>query len=194
MQSVRTQGAGTLTYTATAIGSTSISYSLDPASLAAGNTINSSTGTITWVAAWNGASQGTATATGCGGTSTSMHIIAINPTVVQAPLYLSTPGQALDRIDPVATGITITEQSATLSSTGLTSTSFTQTPALCSDLTIVGQAVSVVVYVSVTSGSMPSNPAITALIRYGSTNIISFSNPIYNPLDGTLTWSGIFRI
>ena len=53
--STRCQGAGTVTYTATATNNTGITYSLDAASIAGGNTINASTGAVTYVAGmeWN---------------------------------------------------------------------------------------------------------------------------------------------
>ncbi|MEP7164571.1 MAG: Ig-like domain-containing protein [Ferruginibacter sp.] len=191
LESVRTQASGTVTYTATAVNSTSMVYSLDAASISGGNSINAATGTVTWSAGWNGTSMITVTANGCSSVTTAPHIVTTNANVVQAPLYLSVPGQALDRIDPVATGINTTTQTAVLSSVGTTNISFTQSQALCSDLTIKAQTISISVYVSIASGAMPASPAITALIKYGSTNIISFSNPIYNSGSGLLTWTGV---
>ncbi len=189
LQSVRTQGAATITYSATATNNTGITYSLDAGSLAAGNTINAATGAVTWSASWYGASSITASAAGCNGPSTATHIVNTNPSVVQAPLYLSTPGQILDRIDPVATGITTTVQTAVLSSTGTTNTTFTLSPSLCSDLTIKAQNISVQLYLSIASGTMPVNPNITALIKYGSTTIINLTNPVYNSGTGILSWT-----
>ena len=116
IQSVRTQGAATITYSATATNNTGITYTLDAASLAGGNTINSATGAVTWVAGWFGSSAITASANGCNGPSTSSHIVNANPSVVQTPLYLSDPGMLLDRIDPVATNITTTATSYAISS------------------------------------------------------------------------------
>lgn len=104
-QTVRDQGAATISYTATALNSTSVNYILDAASLAAGNTINASTGAVTWTAGWYGTSAITATATGCNTPTQSSHIVTINTTLVQTPLYLSDPGQLLDRVDPVAANI-----------------------------------------------------------------------------------------
>ncbi len=118
LESVRDQLAETITYTATATNSTGITYVLDQASLDAGNTINSTTGAVTWAANWYGLSSITATSQGCGGsTASSSHIVNINATVVQTPLYLSIPGQALDRVDPVAANITTTVTSSAISST-----------------------------------------------------------------------------
>ncbi|MBK7434521.1 MAG: hypothetical protein IPI66_11910 [Chitinophagaceae bacterium] len=191
LESVRTQGAGTTTYTATATNSTSIVYSLDAASITGGNTINAATGAITWTAGWNGTSMVTATANGCNGPSTASHIITINASIVQTPLYLSTPGQILDRIDPVATNIAATVQSGDLSSTGTTSISFTQSPLLCSDMVIKAQTISVLAYVSITSGTMPANPNITATLSYGGNNIITLTNPVYNGTTKLLTWTGV---
>ncbi|MCP9769328.1 hypothetical protein EGI22_15560, partial [Lacihabitans sp. LS3-19] len=79
--STRCQGAGGVNYSATALNSTSISYSLDATSLGAGNTINSSTGVVTFVAGWSGNSTVTASAAGCSGPLTSTHAITTTPTV-----------------------------------------------------------------------------------------------------------------
>ena len=50
--STRMQGAGTVTYAATATNTTGITYTLDAASIAGGNTINAATGAVTYAAAW----------------------------------------------------------------------------------------------------------------------------------------------
>ena len=102
--SSRQQGAATITYTASATNATGITYTLDAASLGGGNTINSSTGAVTYAVNWNGTTVITASAAGCNGPFTANHTVFINPTVVGIPLYLSDPSQALDRIDPVSTG------------------------------------------------------------------------------------------
>ena len=133
-QSTRTQGSATIIYTATATQSTGITYALDPASIAGGNTIIVATGAVTWTGSWNGTSMITATATGCNGPSSASHVVTINPVIVQAPLYLSAPGQVLDRIDPVSTGLNTTFSTSDLSSTGTgividaTSTNFSSNP------------------------------------------------------------------
>ena len=68
---------------------------------------------------------------------------------------------------------------------------FTQTPALCSNLTITtGGNITVTNYLSNITGSMPANPTITAVLKYGATNIISLSNPTFNSGTGLLTWTG----
>jgi uncharacterized repeat protein (TIGR01451 family) len=79
--SVRCQGAGVLVYTATASNQTSLTYSLDPISLAGGNTIDANTGTVTFSAGWNGTSRVTAVATGCSGPKSAIHTITVTPTV-----------------------------------------------------------------------------------------------------------------
>ena len=56
------QGAGTVTYTATANNTTGITYSLDAASITGGNTINTATGHVTYAAGWSGTSIITASA------------------------------------------------------------------------------------------------------------------------------------
>ena len=79
--STRCQGAGTVTYTATATNNTGITYSLDAASITGGNTINSATGAVTYAAGWSGTSTITASATGCNGPKTATHTVTITPTV-----------------------------------------------------------------------------------------------------------------
>ena len=79
--STRCQGSGNVLYSASATGSTSISYSLDNASLAAGNTINTSTGRVSYVAGWSGTSVITATAQGCRGPKTATHTVTHNASV-----------------------------------------------------------------------------------------------------------------
>ncbi len=190
-QSTRTQASGTVIYTATASQSTGISYVLDAASVAGGNTINAATGAVTWTSGWNGTSMITATATGCNGPTTAGHIVTINPAIVQAPLYLSGPGQFLDRIDPVSTNIITTLQTGDMSSAAITNITFTQVPALCANLVIKAQNISVLTYVSITSGTMPANPNITAQLKYGATNIITLTNPIYNSSTQLLTWTAV---
>jgi Bacterial Ig domain/Secretion system C-terminal sorting domain len=115
-ESVRNQAAITINYGATATNNTGITYTLDVASLAAGNTIVAATGAVTWVAGWYGTSAITANANGCNSSSTGTHIVITNPIVVQTPLYLST-GQSLDRVDPVATNIIPTIVSNPISTT-----------------------------------------------------------------------------
>ncbi|MCX6243595.1 MAG: T9SS type A sorting domain-containing protein [Bacteroidetes bacterium] len=77
--STRCQGIATVTYTATSVNSTGISYTLDAASLAAGNTINGATGAVTYTAGWVGVSMITAIANGCNGPSSSYHLSTTNP-------------------------------------------------------------------------------------------------------------------
>lgn len=79
--SSRCQGGGTVIYTASAQNSTGLTYSLDPTSISAGNTINSATGAVTFSPLWSGTSQVTATAAGCNGPSSALHTITITPTV-----------------------------------------------------------------------------------------------------------------
>jgi len=73
--------------------------------------------------------------------------------------------------------------------TGKTTT-FTQSPAFCSAFTIKAGTITVSNYVSVVYGTMPANPAVTAVVRYGATNIITLSNPVYNPATSLMTWTG----
>ncbi|WP_165733994.1 tandem-95 repeat protein [Polaribacter sp. 20A6] len=90
----RCQGAGTSTITATATGATDIAYSLDTASTTAGNSINATSGEVTYVAGWVGTSTITANATGCGGPTSSTYTVTTNPSV-ETPIF--TTGISLER-------------------------------------------------------------------------------------------------
>jgi gliding motility-associated-like protein len=79
--STRCQGAGIVTYSAVATNTTGITYNLDAASIAAGNSIVSATGAVTFAAGWSGTTLITATAAGCGGPMTAIHTVTITPTV-----------------------------------------------------------------------------------------------------------------
>jgi subtilisin-like proprotein convertase family protein len=72
------QGAAPVTFTATAANHLGLTYSLDAASLTAGNAINSATGQVTFAAGWAGISQITATATGCGSPTSAVHAVIVN--------------------------------------------------------------------------------------------------------------------
>ncbi len=68
---------------------------------------------------------------------------------------------------------------------------FTQTPAMCSPLTIpAAETIRVETFATVTSGSMPSNPDITATLQYGATptHIITLNNPTWD--NSKLIWTG----
>jgi len=77
--STRCQGSGNVTYTTTATNSTGITYSLDAASTAGGNTINTATGEVTYAAGWSGTTTITASAAGCNGPATTDHVVTVNP-------------------------------------------------------------------------------------------------------------------
>jgi hypothetical protein len=67
---------------------------------------------------------------------------------------------------------------------------FTENPALCSALTIkANTAITVQAYINVISGSMPASPNVTAVLKYGATNIITLTNPSYNSTTGIMTWT-----
>lgn len=71
-----------------------------------------------------------------------------------------------------------------------TTTTFTLSPAFCSAFTVKAGAVTVSVYARTVYGTMPVNPAVSAALRYGSTNIITLSNPTYNSTTGLMTFTG----
>ncbi|MCX6224394.1 MAG: gliding motility-associated C-terminal domain-containing protein, partial [Bacteroidia bacterium] len=78
----RCQGAETITYTTTATYFTEMIYTLDQASLTAGNTIDAATGAVTFDPAWSGTTTITASATGCNGPATTTHVVTITPPAV----------------------------------------------------------------------------------------------------------------
>ena len=102
--SSRIQGAANVPFIANANNGSTVTYSLDAISLAAGNTINATTGVVTFHPLWIGFSEITATATGCNGPVSATHTVMSASSTVTKQLYLSDPLHALDRIDPVATG------------------------------------------------------------------------------------------
>ncbi len=72
-------GVGAVTFNSTATNALTLSYSLDAASLLAGNTINSATGLVTFASGYVGITKITATATGCGSPATAIHSVTVNP-------------------------------------------------------------------------------------------------------------------
>ena len=54
---------------------------MNAASITGGNTINASTGDVTYAAGWSGTTIITATATGCNGPKTATHTVTVTPTV-----------------------------------------------------------------------------------------------------------------
>ena len=74
--SSRYQSAETITYTATAINTSGITYSLDAASVTGGNSIETATGNVTYVAGWSGTSTITASAAGCDGPKSAIHTVS----------------------------------------------------------------------------------------------------------------------
>ena len=120
--STRCQGAGTVTYTATAANSTARTYSLDAASITGGNTINSSTGAVTYVAGWSGTSIITASAAGCNGPVTATHTVTVTPTVGTPVFTLGATSTRCQGAGPVTytatatntTGITYTLDAASI--------------------------------------------------------------------------------
>jgi len=111
--STRCQGAGSVTYTATATNTTGITYSIDAASSTGGNTIAAATGMVTYDASWNGTSIITASAAGCNGPEIATHSVTITATV-------SVPIFALGSTSVRCQGTeTITYSASTTNSTGI---------------------------------------------------------------------------
>lgn len=76
--STRCQAAGSVNYTATATNTIDLTYALDAASLAGGNTINATTGQVTYAGTWSGTTVITVTAVGCAGPKTANHTVTVN--------------------------------------------------------------------------------------------------------------------
>ncbi len=112
--STRCQGAGSVTYTATATNSTGMTYSLDAASITGGNSIIAGTGVVTYVAGWSGTSVITASAAGCNGPKTATHTVTITPTV-GTPVF--TIGGSSTRCQGAGS---VTYTAAATNSTGMT--------------------------------------------------------------------------
>lgn len=75
--------------------------------------------------------------------------------------------------------------------TGSATVTFTQTPSFFQDFSLpAGGPLSVINYVSIVSGSMPANPNINAVLKYGSTTLATLTGPVYDGGAGTLTWTG----
>ncbi|HNS17366.1 MAG TPA: HYR domain-containing protein [Bacteroidales bacterium] len=72
-------GSEPIIYSATAENAITLTYSLDPTSLAAGNTINPNTGEVTFASGYTGTILITATATGCGPNTTAIHSVTVLP-------------------------------------------------------------------------------------------------------------------
>jgi hypothetical protein len=79
--SVRCQGLSSVTYTASTTNTTGITYTLDPVSTAAGNSIVAGTGEVSYVLGWIGTSTITASAAGCNGPITATHTVTTTPTI-----------------------------------------------------------------------------------------------------------------
>jgi hypothetical protein len=88
--SIRCQGAGNVTYLATATNSTSIIYSLDATSTGAGNSIIPTTGEVTYTGTWSGTSFVTASAAGCS-PKTATHTVTITKLPIATFNYEGTP-------------------------------------------------------------------------------------------------------
>lgn len=118
--------------------------------------------------------------------SLSVEVVTPPPPVGQTKfLYLSDPSQALDRIDPVSVGDGTTAQTATLSSSGTTTATFVQNPALCSGLTLPdGGVVGVKTYATVISGS-PATITVAATTSGSSASVASGGTLSFSHTPGT---------
>jgi uncharacterized repeat protein (TIGR01451 family) len=73
---------------------------------------------------------------------------------------------------------------------GTSTATFTQAPGMTSEFHMPsGAPINVITYVNVITGTMPVNPNVTATLKYNSTAITTLTNPTYDNIDGTLTWT-----
>jgi len=84
--SERYKGYGKVTYTATAVNATLLTYSLDATSLAGGCTINSSIGEVIYDPTYSGTLVVTCSASGLSGPETATHTVTISEPVVGVPI------------------------------------------------------------------------------------------------------------
>jgi hypothetical protein len=109
--STRCQGAGIVTTTTTANNSSEIIYSLDEISSGfPGNSINSSTGAVTYAANWTGTTIIMASAAGCNGPATTTHQVTVSsyPTITTQPINQLDCESASVNFKAVASGSELT--------------------------------------------------------------------------------------
>jgi VCBS repeat-containing protein len=89
--------------------------------------------------------------------------------------------------------IAVSIKAAAVSGVGGTNvTSFLQAPSFALPFIMpAGGIIAVTNFASVISGSLPSNPAITATLQASGTNIITLSNATYTAASAILAWSGV---
>lgn len=73
---------------------------------------------------------------------------------------------------------------------GNATTTFTQSPAMCSDFIIKAGTIKVENYINILDGTMSANPNVIATLRFNANNIITLTNPVYNTTTGLMTWTG----
>ena len=192
--STRCQGAGTVTYTATATNTTGITYTLDATSLGAGNTIVSTTGAVTYVAVWSGSSTITASAAGCNTSPTTNHTVTVTPTVTINAFSPATSTRCQG-------AGTITTTTTATNSTGIT---YSLDAASISGGNTIAPATGAVTYAATWSGTTTitasaagcNGPATTAfVVTINATSVGGSIAPTLIPVcsggtTGTMTLSG----
>jgi uncharacterized repeat protein (TIGR01451 family) len=74
---------------------------------------------------------------------------------------------------------------------GTLSATFGQSPAFCQDFTLpAGGTVKITNWITVTSGTMPTNPVVTATLLNGSGAFMTLNNPTVGSGTNSLIWSG----
>ncbi|MBS1614716.1 MAG: T9SS type A sorting domain-containing protein [Bacteroidetes bacterium] len=171
--STRCQGAGNITYTASATNSTGLSYSLDATSTTAGNSINSSNGKVTYTSGYSGTSVITVNAAGCTPQSAT-HTVTIVGNPVFALGATSTRCQAFGTVTYTATATNATGISYTLDATSTTAGN------------VINSATGQVTY----SNTYNGNSTITATATGCGTNLTSNHAVTINPSVGPVSFVG----
>jgi len=139
------QGSANITYTANCSNTTGITYTL---SASGTSSINNATGEVTWDPSYVGDATITATAAGCNGPTTAVHVVTITPSV-EIPVFVlggtSTICQGSANITYTAncsntTGITYTLSASGTSSINNATGEVTWDPSYAGDVTITATA------------------------------------------------------
>ncbi len=193
--STRCQGAGVETYTATAANSSALTYSLDAASLAGGNTITAGTGAVSYSAGWSGTTFVTVNATGCNGPASAVHTIAVNktPDVIYSGVTTICNGSTTGiNLSGSVTGTTFTWTIGTVTG-GITGASASSGAVIAQTLINPGTAQGSVTYVVTPSANSCTGPASNIVVTVNPELTVSATPTditCIGSLSGIITVSG----
>ena len=181
------QDAPDETYTATALNSTSVTYSVSPAGA---GTINPVTGVMNWDAVFSGTATITATATGLCGTTSSNRAVTVNPSTA-TPTF--TAGATVICQDDVNQTYTATAANSTsigysVSPSPAAGTIDPATGVMDWDAAFSGTA-TITATASGLCGTTSSNQAVTVKPLIGVATAISGPGPVVNPATSPLVYT-----